>query len=70
MVTRIRNLRLSDEHWQGLVEVSAGIVPDEAVDPNTGAGKSRVVPMLRMVAEGKLVVVPPDQVKDSNSQAT
>ena len=67
MKTPHRKIRLSDEHWQGLVEVSAGIVPDEAVDPNTTAGKSRIVPMLRMVAEGKLIVVRPEDLPNSRA---
>lgn len=71
METPIRKVRLSDEHWQALAEVSAGVVPDSelATNANTTKGTSRLVPMLRMVAEGKLVVVRPDQVND-NSRTT
>ena len=64
METPIRKVRLSDEHWQGLVEIAAGIVPDNEVASFTNVGTSRVVPMLRMVAEGKLVVVRPEDLPE------
>lgn len=64
METPIRKVRLSDEHWQGLAKVAAGVVPDSELAANANVGTSRLVPMLRMVAEGKLVVVRPEDLPE------
>ena len=67
METPIRKVRLSDEHWQALATVAAGVVPETELAINASKGTSRLVPMLRMVAEGKLIVVRPEDLPNSRA---
>ena len=63
MGTPNRMIRMSDEHWNALAAIAETLVPDSEVTRYTSPGTSRILPMWRMVADGKLVVVRPEDVK-------
>ena len=64
MPTAMRMMKLNEEHWQALTEISAGVVPDHEVEKRANPAYSRIAPMLRMIAEHKLVVVRPEDLPE------
>ena len=60
----LRSIKLSEEHWQALTEISGGVVPDHEVEKRTNLAYSRIAPMLRMIAEQKLIVVRPEDLPE------
>ena len=51
-----RTLRLTDQEWQALKDIAAHVVPSHALAFGTNTKASRVAPMLRMIADGRLTV--------------
>lgn len=58
---RRRNIKLSDEHWAALAAIADRVVPQESVAARTKSSYSRIAPMLRLIADGKLLVAPTAQ---------
>lgn len=58
MRTPARKLRLDDKTWATLVQLSDILVPDTNRHRKATKKTSKVAPMLRLIATGKLQVMP------------
>ena len=50
-------MRLTSDQRAALAAIAASVVPDDAMSPQAAHDSSRISAMLRMIADGRLVVV-------------
>ena len=57
---RTHALRMSDQRWETLTAIAAAVVRDNELPNGLGPADSRTGVMLRLIADGKLLVVRPE----------
>lgn len=65
MPTKHHILRLDDERWRKLKEIAARVTPEEAIAAHTRSDAGRVTAMLRLIADGRLIVTKPDNPQET-----
>lgn len=66
MKTRIRRLRLDDQTWAALEQLSSIFVPEENRKRHAPKNSSKVAPMFRMIAVGDIHLQPKEQATNGN----